>query len=40
MKTIAKIKLLADEIGKKSLLDTMEAFNLACNYIATTCFRQ
>lgn len=39
MKTIVKIKLLADEIGKKSLLDTMEAFNLACNEIAETCFK-
>jgi IS605 OrfB family transposase len=40
MKTIAKIKLLTDEIGKKRLLDTMEAFNSACNYIAEICFEQ
>jgi IS605 OrfB family transposase len=40
MKTIAKIKLLTDEDGKKRLLDTMEAFNLACNQIAETCFEQ
>ena len=38
MKTIAKIKLLTDENGKKRLLDTMEAFNAACNEIAETCF--
>jgi predicted transposase len=40
MKTIVKIKLLTDEIGKKRLLDTMEAFNQACDYIAITCFEQ
>ena len=40
MKTIAKIKLLTDENGKKRLLDTMEAFNAACNEIAETCFQQ
>jgi predicted transposase len=40
MKTIAKIKLLIDENGKKRLLDTMEAFNNACNEMAETCFKQ
>ena len=30
--------LLTDEIGSKRLLDTMEAFNAACNEIAETCF--
>jgi IS605 OrfB family transposase len=40
VKTIAKIKLLTDEIGKKRLLDTMEAFNNACNEIAETCFQK
>jgi len=40
MKTIVKIKLLTDEIGKKRLLDTMEAFNQACDYIAISCFEQ
>jgi putative transposase len=32
--------LLADEIGSKRLLDTMEAFNNACNEIAETCFAE
>jgi len=40
VKTIAKIKLLTDDDGKKRLLDTMEAFNSACNEIAETCFEQ
>lgn len=40
VKTIAKIKLLTDESSKKGLLDTMEAFNSACNEIAETCFQQ
>lgn len=40
MKTIIKINLLTDEIGKKRLLATMEAFNKACNEIAETCFGQ
>jgi putative transposase len=40
MKTIIKIQLDADGIGKKRLLDTMEAFNNACNEIAETCFEQ
>lgn len=40
MKTIVKIKLLADEVGKKRLLATMVAFNNACNHIAETCFQQ
>ena len=38
MKTIAKIKLETDAIGKQILLDTMEAFNKACNQIAITCY--
>ena len=38
MKTIAKIKLLTDEIGRQKLLATMEAFNSACNEISQTCF--
>lgn len=38
MKTIAKFKLVTDEIGKKVLLKTMEAFNRACDEIAETCF--
>ena len=40
MKTTIKIKLLTDKEGKKLLLDTMEAFNNACNEIAETCFAQ
>jgi len=40
MKTIVKIKLLADEIGKKRLLATMTAFNDACNHIAETCYEK
>jgi putative transposase len=32
--------LLADEVGSKRLLDTMEAFNNACNEIAETCFAE
>ncbi len=40
MKTIAKMHLLADEIGSKRLLDTMESFNAACNEIAETCFNE
>lgn len=39
MKTIVKIKLETDLIGKQRLLDTMESFNDACNYIAETCFK-
>lgn len=39
MKTIAKFKLVTDEIGKKVLLKTMEAFNRACDEIAETCFK-
>ena len=39
MKTIAKIKLISDEVGKKILLKTMEAFNQACDEIAETCFK-
>jgi putative transposase len=38
VKTIIKMHLLADEIGSKRLLATMEAFNQACNEIAETCF--
>lgn len=40
MKTIAKIDLKADGSGKKRLLDTMEAFNAACDDIAATCFKE
>jgi len=40
MKTIAKINLKADGNGKKRLLDTMEAFNAACDEIAATCFKE
>jgi len=40
VKTIAKMHLIADEIGSKRLLATMEAFNAACNEIAETCFAQ
>ena len=40
VKIIAKMKLLADEHSKKKLLDTMEAFNAACNEIAETCFKE
>ena len=40
MKTIAKMHLLADEVGSKRLLDTMEQFNAACNEIAETCFAE
>jgi len=40
MKTIAKIKLLTDEIGAKTLLHTMETFNSACDEIAKTCFKE
>jgi IS605 OrfB family transposase len=40
VKTIAKIHLIADENGSKRLLDTMEAFNAACNEIAETCFKE
>jgi IS605 OrfB family transposase len=32
--------LLTDEIGSKRLLDTMQAFNAACNEIAETCFAE
>ena len=32
--------LLTDESGSKKLLDTMEAFNAACNEIAETCFAE
>lgn len=32
--------LLVDEDGSKRLLDTMEAFNAACNEIAETCFAE
>jgi predicted transposase len=38
VKTIAKMHLLADETGSKRLLDTMKAFNAACNEIAENCF--
>lgn len=40
VKTIAKMHLLADEVGSKRLLDTMESFNAACNEIAETCFAE
>ena len=40
MKTTIKIKLLTDVIGKKLLLETMEAFNDACNEISATCFSE
>ena len=40
VKTIAKMHLLTDEIGKKRLLDTMEQFNEACNHISETCFKE
>jgi putative transposase len=40
MKTIAKIDLKADGSGKKRLIDTMEAFNAACDDIAATCFKE
>lgn len=40
MKTTIKIKLKADGDGKRVLLDTMEAFNNACNEIATTCYTE
>jgi putative transposase len=40
MKTIAKIDLKAEGSGKKRLIDTMEAFNAACDDIAATCFKQ
>jgi IS605 OrfB family transposase len=40
MKTTIKIQLEADGVGKKRLLNTMEAFNDACNEIAETCFEQ
>ena len=40
MKTIAKISLEADGIGKQRLLQTMEAFNAACDDIAVVCFKE
>jgi IS605 OrfB family transposase len=40
MKTTTKIKILTDKNGKKVLLDTMEAFNDACNEIAAVCFKE
>jgi IS605 OrfB family transposase len=40
VKTIAKMHLLTDEIGKQRLLDTMKAFNDACNHIAVICFKE
>ena len=40
MKTIAKIKLVADKSGKQVLLRTVEKFNEACNEIAQTCFEK
>jgi len=36
VKTIAKIKLIADKSGKQVLLKTVEKFNEACNEIAET----
>ena len=40
MKTTIKIKLKTDGSGKKVLLDTMEAFNNACNDISATCYAE
>ena len=40
MKTIAKIKLIADKSGKQVLLRTVEKFNEACNEISQTCFEK
>ena len=40
MKTIAKMLLITDSMGKQMLLNTMSAFNNACNEIAKTCFEK